>query len=92
MKTTRIMISALAVACGLSAAACEDSRPDKVNPGQHGPYQENPTDNVEEQPGAFAGGEDNTFDHMNGLGDGATKDAFEVLKQREEEGDRKSVV
>jgi hypothetical protein len=86
MKTTRIFISALAVACGLSVAACEDARPDKVNPTPHNPYKEDPTDLVEEQPGAYAGGPENTFDHMNGLGDTPTKDAFEVLKQREEEG------
>lgn len=85
MKTTRILLS-LAVACGLSTAACEDSRPDKVNPSPHSPYNENPTDNVEEQPGAFVGGDDNTFDHMAGLGNDAPKDAFEILKQREEEG------
>lgn len=84
MKTTKIVIS-LAVACGLSAAAC-DSRPDKVNPPPHSPYQEDPTNNVEEKDGAYAGGPDNTFDHMAGLGDEAPKDAFEVLKQREEEG------
>lgn len=86
MKTTRIGISVLAVACGLLVAACEDGRPDQVNLTPHGPYQEDPTDNVEEQPGAFAGGEDNTFDHMNGLGNTPTKDAFEVLQQRQEEG------
>ncbi|MBK8255095.1 MAG: hypothetical protein IPK82_20845 [Polyangiaceae bacterium] len=85
MKTTPIVISALAIACGLSAAAC-DSRPDTLTPKPHSPYQENPTNNVEEKPGAFAGGQDNTFDHMAGLGDDAPKDAFEVLQQREEEG------
>lgn len=86
MKTTRFVIPVLAVACGLSVAACEDSRPDSVNPTPHNPYKEDPTDNVEEQPGAFAGDQDNTFDHMAGLGNDAPKDAFEILKQREEEG------
>lgn len=86
MKTTRIVISALAVACGLSAAACVDGRPDGIGLKPHDTVKENPTENVEEKPGAYAGGQDNTFDHMAGLGNDAPKDAFEVLKQREEEG------
>lgn len=86
MNTTRIMTLALVSACGLAVAACDDSRPDKVNPTPHSPYQEDPTENVEEQPGAYAGGQDNTFDHMASLGDDKLKDPYEVLKQREEEG------
>ncbi len=85
MKTTHMLL-ALVSALGLTVAACDDARPDKVNPKPHSPYQEDPTNNVEEKPGAFAGGQDNTFDHMASLGDDVLKDPYEVLKQRAEEG------
>lgn len=86
MNTTRTTLLLLVSAFCLAAAACDDTRPDKVNPTPHSPYQEDPTQNVEEQPGAYAGGQDNTFDHMASLGNDVVKDPYEVLKQREEEG------
>jgi len=86
MNTTQIVLLALVSASGLTLLACEDSRPSSVNPKPHSAYQEDPTKDDAAQPGAFAGGQDNTFDHMAGLGNEAPKDAFEILKQREEEG------
>lgn len=86
MKTTRILLLALVSAFGLTAAACNDGRPDSVSVTPREPTPEDPTKVEAEKPGAFAGGQDNTFDHMAGLGDDKVKDAFEVLKQREEEG------
>jgi hypothetical protein len=85
MKTTHTTLL-LATASALAAAACNDSRPSSLDPTHHGAYQEDPTKSVEEKPGAYAGGQKNTFDHMASLGNDATKDPFEVLKEREEEG------
>lgn len=86
MKTTQIALFALVSASALAAAACDDSRPSSIDPTHHGAYQEDPTKAVEEKPGAYAGGQKNTFDHMSSLGTDAAKDPFEVLKEREEEG------
>jgi hypothetical protein len=48
-------------------------------------YDNDPTDDPAEQPGAANGGEDNSFEHPS-LGGGAEADPFEVLAEREEEG------
>lgn len=47
---------------------------------------DDPTDDPAETPGAYVGGEGNTFDHMAGLGADGARDPFEVLKERQEEG------
>lgn len=88
MKTTHITLLAFVSACGLLAAACDDARPDKITPGSSRPPTEekDPTEAVESQPGAYAGDQDNTFDHNASLGGDPLKDPYEVLKQREEEG------
>jgi hypothetical protein len=83
MKSTRITLLALAFC--LAGAAC-DERPTSVDIKQHSPYQEDPTKSEGSQPGAYAGGQHNTFDHMADLGNQPVKDPFDVLKQREEEG------
>lgn len=83
---TQLTLLALVSASGLAMAACADSRPDTLQTKPHSAYQEDPTKDDSAQPGAYAGGQDNTFDHMAGLGNEAPKDPFEVLKQREEEG------
>ena len=86
MKTTTITLLSLVAAAALAAVGCDDRRPSTLNPSQHGVYQEDPTQNVEEKPGAFSGGQKNTFDHMASIGADAPKDPFQVLKEREEEG------
>jgi hypothetical protein len=86
MKTTRIILSALALAFSLGAAACEDSRPDDLDVKHEPGPPDDPTKVEGNQPGAYAGGKDNTFDHMADLGNQAVKDPFDILKQREEEG------
>lgn len=80
------------------AGACADAPPDglsvdvstppdqKPPPEQVGDPAEDPTESISEQPGAYAGGEDNTFDHMSDLGANGSRDPFEILKQRQEEG------
>lgn len=45
-----------------------------------------PIDSVANVPGGYSGGQDNTHDHMPELGEGATRDPFEILAQRAEEG------
>ena len=47
---------------------------------------DDPTKSIPEKPGAYAGGEDNTFDHMAGLGADGARDPFQVLAERQEEG------
>jgi hypothetical protein len=64
-------------------SACDKS-PDSL--GTKPSFQPKPEDHLANQPAPFAGGEDNTFDHMNDLGAGQAKDPFEILKQRQEEG------
>ncbi len=86
MKTTQTTLLVLATASALAAAACNDGRPSSLSPTPYGSYQEDPTKAVEEKPGAYAGGQKNTFDHMASLGTDGTKDPFQVLKEREEEG------
>lgn len=48
--------------------------------------QPDPEDHVANQPGAFSGGEENTFDHAGDLGGMGTKDIFQILMERQEEG------
>lgn len=48
-------------------------------------YHEDPTKDPA-QPGAYNGGEDNTFDHFSDLGDFGARDPFDILAQRQEEG------
>jgi hypothetical protein len=47
---------------------------------------DDPTKAIPEKPGAYSGGEDNTFDHMAGLGADGARDPFQVLAERQEEG------
>jgi hypothetical protein len=86
MKTTQSLLLALVSAAALSASACDDGRPDSLQVSPHVSSPEDPTKVESEKAGAYSGGQHNTFDHMAGLGTDAPKNAFEVLKQREEEG------
>lgn len=47
---------------------------------------DDPTDDPAETPGAYVGGEKNTFNHMSDLGADGARDPFEVLQERQEEG------
>jgi len=71
-------------AVGLAGAACVQQPNDNLTPAP--PVIDDPTDDFQNQPGVFAGGEDNTQSHMGDLGDGVFKDPFEILAQRMEEG------
>ncbi len=86
MKTHTITLLCLASLSALAAAACDDARPNAINAKGHSAYQEDPTKQVGETDGAFAGGQKNTFDHMATLGNDQAKDPFQVLKERQEEG------
>ncbi len=72
-----------ALAVGLCGAACVDSSSEGR---ETGPCIDDPTQAFENQPGVFAGGEDNTASHMGDLGDGRYRDPFDILSQRKEEG------
>lgn len=75
----------LALAAGLFATACVEQPPSN-NLSRPAPVIDDPTTDFENQPGVFAGDEDNTHSHMGDLGNGVYKDPFEVLAQRQEEG------
>ncbi|MDI3283696.1 hypothetical protein [Polyangium sp. 15x6] len=75
----------LALAAGLFATACVQEPP-SGNLSRPDPVIDDPTTDFENQPGVFAGDEDNTHSHMGDLGEGVFKDPFEVLAQRQEEG------
>lgn len=81
----KIVISAFGAGLTLFATAgCED-RPNGLS-GKPDKFVEDPSKQIPEIPGAFAGGEKNTFDHSSSLGEDAPKDAQAVLAQRKEEG------
>jgi hypothetical protein len=72
------------LAVGLAGAACVEQPTDNL--AKPTVVIDDPTKDPGNEPGAFAGGEDNTQSHMGDLGDGVFKDPFEVLAQRMEEG------
>src|SRR5262249_44202150 len=86
MKTP-ILISLVPVGLAL-VAGCVDAPPSQLPPSgtDHRPYVEDPTKDISGTPGKYAGGETNTFDHMDDLGADGARDPFEVLAQRQEEG------
>lgn len=80
-------VLALLVAISASAGAgCAGDPASSLLPGDNTPIDDDPTQNEAEQPGAYAGGEENTFSHMSDLGANGSRDAFEILAQRQEEG------
>jgi hypothetical protein len=89
MKTSTILATILLVLSG-----CENELPRSVLPVGGQPPEgtvgdvdgdDDPQNDPGGGEGPFSGGPDNTFDHMDDLGDGAT-DPFEILAQRQEEG------
>lgn len=77
------------LAAGLTAAVgCVESPSAELSPRQDvvEVKDDDPTDDIPEKPGAYVGGEGNTFDHMADLGTNGGRDPFEVLKERQEEG------
>jgi hypothetical protein len=76
--------AAIALGTGLVAMACVEQPSGDLKPVVT-PIDD-PTDDFANQPGVFAGGEDNTQSHMGDLGDFGAKDPFEILAQRQEEG------
>ena len=82
MKTTLLYPVVLAV---ITAGACTQ-QPTGLNPGGNNSYKEDPTQGPSQAPGAYAGGEGNTFDHFADLGDFGGRDPFDILAQRQEEG------
>jgi hypothetical protein len=83
--------ASLAAILGVLAVAlpsCANAPPNELNrdrtPAKK--YQEDPTKEPSEQPGAYAGGEKNTFDHFSDLGAEGARDPFDILAQRQEEG------
>lgn len=76
--------AAIALGTGLFAMACVEQPAQDLKPAP-APIDD-PTQDFENQPGVFAGGEDNTASHMGDLSDFGAKDPFEILAQRQEEG------
>ncbi|MBK9260905.1 MAG: hypothetical protein IPM54_13940 [Polyangiaceae bacterium] len=74
----------IALGAGLALMACVEQPTGNLTPA---PIPiDDPTTEFENQPGVFAGDEDNTHSHMGDLGDFGSKDPFEILAQRQEEG------
>ena len=61
--------------------------PTSLKPASQGKaFLEDPTKDPTQQAGAFNGGEKNTFSHIADLGAFGSRDPFDILAQREEEG------
>ena len=82
MKTTHLCTAALAA---VAIGACAQP-PAGLKPAGNNGYQEDPTQGPSQVPGAYAGGENNTFDHDNDLGEYGGRDPFDILAQRQAEG------
>lgn len=68
----------LSMSCGIDA-------PDGLLPPVDDPKEDLPPEEPP-PPDDYTGNEDNTFDHMSGLGEDGNKDPMDVLAQRQEEG------
>jgi hypothetical protein len=84
MKTTMLCPAGLTV-IALAVGACVQP-PTGLMPGADQHFQEDPTAVPSQVPGAYAGGEKNTFDHFADLGQTGGRDPFDILAQREQEG------
>ncbi|APR82451.1 Hypothetical protein A7982_07800 [Minicystis rosea] len=81
-KITRMV--SMALLAGLASCA---EPPSGLKPSSSKEvFHEDPTKGQAQQPGAYNGGEKNTFDHFSDLGEFGARDPFDILAQREEEG------
>jgi hypothetical protein len=91
MTTKKITLTAgaalLAALAGCAQPPTELTHKKKSHAGSSGEvYHEDPTKGQAEQPGAYNGGDENTFDHFSDLGEYGARDPFDILAQRQEEG------
>jgi hypothetical protein len=85
MKTKMLSpIGLAAIALGALASCAQP--PAGLKPAGNKTYNEDPTQDPSQAPGAYNGGDKNTFDHFNDLGEFGGRDPFDILAQREEEG------
>lgn len=84
MTTHHLGLAALATAICLFG--CTQAPPSGLKSGAPKPYQEDPTQDSTNVPGAYVGGEHNTYDHFSDIGANGARDPFEILAQRQEEG------
>jgi hypothetical protein len=83
----RAILSSLAVTALFGTISCVGQAPDDLSPDtRHKTFQEDPTKDPVQTPGAYVGGEHNTFDHFADLGATGARDPFDILAQRQEEG------
>jgi hypothetical protein len=83
----RAILTSLAVTVLFGTVSCVGQAPDDLAPdARRKTFQEDPTKDPVQTPGAYAGGETNTFDHIADLGAGVARDPFDILAQRQEEG------
>jgi hypothetical protein len=84
MKTTMPCPAGLAL-IALAIGACAQ-QPTALKPASDQNFQEDPTAGLAQSPGAYAGGESNTYSHAGDLSAFGGRDPFDILAQREEEG------
>lgn len=82
MNYKRLFLSLPLVVLSLS---CGLDTPDGLLPPVEDPKSDPPTDEPP-PPDEYTGDEDNTFDHMSGLGQDGSKNPMDVLAQRQDEG------
>lgn len=88
---TRTILQAFGIALlGVAVFGCAE-RPTTIDTDvDHDKEKDDPIGDEIDKPGNkpedTTGGEDNTHDHMPGLGENESRDPFEIAKQREEEG------
>src|SRR3954468_4148795 len=82
MKTLPFGLAAMAIA---AAVGCAAAPPNDLTSSKK-QYNEDPTKEPSQAPGAYAGGDKNTFDHFADLGADGARDPFDILAQRQEEG------
>lgn len=80
----RNVLLGAALGIPLAVVACVQTPPDDL--GTQAPNLDDPTTQIPDKPGAFSGGDKNTFDHMSDLGGEGARDPFDILAQRQEEG------
>lgn len=89
MKRTMLLNFGAAALFGvvltLGAAGCVET-PVDLEPDTKNPVVGGSPGGQSEQPGAYVGDEDNTFNHMSDISGNGARDPFDILAQRQEEG------